>query len=90
MTGIIALLDLALNILWWVVIVHALMSWLIGMQVLNLNHEFIKSIWFSLERLLEPVYSKIREFLPRTGVIDLSPLVLIFGIILIRQLLITI
>ncbi len=90
MTGVIALLDFALNILWWVVIVHALMSWLIGMQVLNLSHEFIKSIWFSLERLLDPVYSKIREFLPRTGVIDLSPLVLIFGIILIRQLLITI
>lgn len=90
MVAILALFDFALNILWWVVIVHALMSWLIGMQILNTTNNFVAYVWYYLNRILEPIYSKIREFIPQMGILDLSPLVLIFGIIFLRYFILSI
>ncbi|MYE36823.1 MAG: YggT family protein [Rhodobacteraceae bacterium] len=87
MVLIINLIYLLLDILWWVVIAHALMSWLISMNVFDPNNQFIRNLWGFLERILYPIYSKIRPYLPNTGAIDLSPLVLIVGIIVVRQLL---
>lgn len=87
MDQIVILINFLLNLLWWVVIIHALMSWLISMNVLDPSNQFIGNLWNLLERILYPIYSKIRPYLPNTGSIDLSPLVLIVGIILIRQLL---
>ena len=78
------LVNFALEVLWYIVIAHALLSWLIGMQVLNSQSPIVGQIWYSLNRLLDPIYSKIRQFLPKTGMLDFSPLVLIFGIYFIR------
>ncbi|MCY4446795.1 MAG: YggT family protein [Rhodobacteraceae bacterium] len=89
MTAFISIFDFALNIISWVVIIHVLMSWLISMQVLNPSHEFVRVIWDSLDRILEPIYSKIREILPPIGMIDLSPIVLIFGLYLLRYLVVS-
>ncbi len=87
MVQIIYLINFLLDILWWVVIAHALMSWLISMNVFDPSNQFIRNLWGFLERILHPIYSKIRPYLPNTGSIDLSPLVLIVGIIVVRQLL---
>ena len=87
MVQIILLVNFLLDLLWWVVIAHALMSWLISMNVFDPSNQFIRTIWSFLERVLYPIYSRIRPYLPNTGSIDLSPLVLIVGIIVIRQLL---
>ncbi len=76
-----------LNVAWWVVIAHALMSWLISFGVLDPRMQLVQSIWDFLDRLLHPAYSRIRAFMPQTGAIDLSPLVLIVGIIIIRSML---
>ncbi len=80
MTSIVELLLFALNVAWYVVIAHALMSWLISMQVLNLGSTVVRQIWSGLNQLLDPIYSRLRRFLPNTGMIDFSPLILIFGI----------
>ena len=87
MSSIGTLIDFGLEIVWYLVIAHALMSWLIGMQVLNVRSPLIGQIWKSLDQLLDPAYSRIRSILPNTGMIDFSPLVLIFGIYFLRILL---
>ncbi|MDO5703693.1 MAG: YggT family protein [Paracoccus sp. (in: a-proteobacteria)] len=77
-------LMLILNLIWWVMIIHIIMSWLINFQVLNLRQPLVAQIWDGLNRLLEPVYAPIRRILPNTGGLDLAPLI-VFIIIIILQ-----
>ncbi|MBI1217156.1 MAG: YggT family protein [Rhodobacteraceae bacterium] len=78
------ILLLVLNLLYFVVIVHVIMSWLINFQVLNLRQPLVYQIWDGLNRLLNPVYSRVRRYLPDTGALDLAPLVVFFAIIALR------
>ena len=66
-----------LTILWWVIIVQAIMSWLIQFNVINLHNEFVRSIWKALGVVTEPLYRPIRRVLPDFGALDLSPLVVL-------------
>jgi YggT family protein len=75
------ILFLVLNIVWWVVIVQAVMSWLISFDVINLRQPFVYQIWSGLNRITEPLYRPIRNFLPATGGMDFAPLVVLLGII---------
>ena len=64
-------------VVWFIVIAHVVMSWLIGFNVLNRHQPLVRSIWDGLNRLLEPIYRPIRRVLPDMGGLDLSPLVLL-------------
>ncbi len=77
MQTVLELLFFALNILWWIIVVHAVMSWLIAFNVINTYNDFVRSIWIALEKLTEPVYRPIRRILPDMGALDLSPLVVL-------------
>ena len=44
-------------------------------------------VWDGLSRLLEPLYRPIRRMLPDTGALDLAPLVVFIGIIILRDIL---
>lgn len=77
-------LMLILNAVWFVMIAHIILSWLISFQVLNLRQPMVSQIWYGLNRLLEPVYGPIRRVLPQMGGLDLAPLVA-FIILLILQ-----
>lgn len=77
-------LMLILDVVWFVMIAHIIMSWLINFQVLNLRQPLIWQIWNGLNRLLEPIYAPVRSILPNTGGLDLAPLV-VFIIIIIAQ-----
>ena len=88
MTSLFQILLLILDIVWFVIIIQIIMSWLINFQVLNLRQPLVASIWDGLNRLLEPIYMPIRRMLPNTGALDLAPLVLFIGIIIFRDILI--
>lgn len=88
MTSIFQILMLVVNIVWFFVIAHVIMSWLINFQVLNLRQPIVAQIWYGLNRLLEPIYSRVRRFLPDMGGIDLAPLVVLVVLIAIRIVLI--
>jgi len=80
MLSLIQILFLILNVIWWIVIVHVIMSWLINFQVLNLNQPLVRQIWDGLNRLLDPIYRRIRAFLPDLGGLDLAPLLVLLAI----------
>jgi len=84
MQSLYQILMLLLDVIWFVMIVHIIMSWLISFQVLNLHQPLVSQIWSGLNRLLEPVYGPIRRVLPNTGGLDLAPLVAFIGVIAIR------
>ena len=70
----------------WIVIASAVLSWLVAFDVVNMRNRFIFMIGDALNRLTEPVYARIRRFLPDMGGLDLSPLIVIFGLIFLRNL----
>lgn len=74
------ILMLILDIALWIVIAHVIMSWLINFQVLNTRQPLVASLWMGLNRLLEPVYSMVRRYLPATAGVDFAPLVVLIAI----------
>ena len=78
-------LRLILDIAFFFMIVHIIMSWLITFQVLNLYQPIVNQIWMGLNRLLEPIYQPIRRILPDTRPLDLAPLVAFIIIISLRD-----
>lgn len=85
MTTLYQALMLILDVLWFIMIVQIIMSWLINFQVLNLRQPLVAQIWDGLNRLLEPIYGPIRRIMPNTGALDLTPLVVFVIIIILQQ-----
>ena len=84
MTSLIQIIMLILDVIWFIVIVHVILSWLINFQVISLAQPLVAQIWDGLNRVLEPLYGPIRRILPDMGGIDLAPLVLLVGIYALR------
>ena len=70
----------------WAIILSALISWLIGFNIVNINNKLIYIIADFLNRLTEPFLSPIRRILPYLGGIDLSPVILILLLIFLKDL----
>ena len=87
MASLLMILDLVLDLAWFVVIAQVIMSWLINFNVLNRNQPLVWQIWTGLNRLLEPVYGPIRRIMPDLGGLDLSPIIVLIGLYAIRVIL---
>lgn len=84
MQSLFQILMLILDVVWFFIIAHVIMSWLISFQILNVRQQFVGQIWYGLNRLLEPLYGPIRRILPNMGGLDLAPLVVLIGIYALR------
>ena len=82
-----AIAIILLNVLWWIIIVQAILSWLIAFNVVNMTSPFVRSLATALDRLTAPLYRPIRRFLPDFGGIDFSPLVVLLLIMVVQKLL---
>ena len=82
---ILEVIDLLLRIYMWIVIASAIMSWLIAFRVINTYSRPVSMIADFLYRATEPVLRPIRRILPNLGGIDVSPIVLLIAIWLIRM-----
>ena len=80
------LFNTIVNFFIWAIILSALISWLIGFNIVNINNKLIYIIADFLNRLTEPFLSPIRRILPYLGGIDLSPVILILLLIFLKDL----
>ena len=81
------IVDMILQLLVWIIIIQAVLSWLVAFNVINTSSNFVRTLLDTLDRLTAPLYRPIRKILPDFGGIDLSPIVLILAIQVIRKLL---
>ncbi|MEY8842840.1 YggT family protein [Cribrihabitans sp. XS_ASV171] len=84
MLSLIQILLLILDIVWFIILAHVIMSWLINFQVLNLHQQLVAQIWYGLNRILEPIYGPIRRVLPAMGGLDLAPLIVLVAVYALR------
>lgn len=85
MRAILDVILIALDLYVWVIIASAIFSWLYAFNIVNPRNQFVAMIGQALYNLTEPVLRPIRRFLPNLGGLDLSPIVLILGVILIQR-----
>jgi YggT family protein len=80
------LVDTIINIYIWLLIASAVLSWLIAFNVVNTRNPIVNSVGEFLYRITEPLLCPIRNMLPNLGGIDVSPVILIIGLLFLRQL----
>jgi YggT family protein len=82
------LLSTVINLIVLVLIVQAVLSWLIAFNVVNASNQFVSMIWRFTTALTEPMLKPIRKIIPNLGGIDISPIVLILGLMFLQRLVI--
>ena len=88
MRSILYIILLILDIYIWLLIASAVLSWLVAFNVVNTRNQVVAMIGDFLFRITEPVLRPIRNFLPSLGGIDVSPVVLILVIILLKDIIV--
>jgi YggT family protein len=83
--ALINFVTMLLTLLIYIVIAQAILSWLVVFNVINTHNQFVRSVLYGLERLLDPMLRPIRRIIPDLGGIDLSPMVLILAVIFVRD-----
>jgi YggT family protein len=79
------IIEFLLNILKWIVIIQAVLSWLVAFNVINTYNDFVRQLLFALDKILNPLLNPIRRILPDLGGLDFSPMVLILVIIILQR-----
>ena len=80
MDSLIKILLMILSIAQFFVFAHFIMSWLISFQVLNVRQQFVAQVWYGLNRLMNPLYSRINRFLPDFGGLNVAPIIVLVAI----------
>jgi YggT family protein len=86
MRSLLWLFDTVITLYIYVLIASAIYSWLVAFNVINNRNSVVAMIGDFLYRVTEPVLAPIRRRLPDLGGVDLSPVVLIIGLIFLRML----
>ena len=86
MKSIFILLDSLISIYLWIIIINALLSWLVAFNILNTQNRFVFSVLDTTYKLTDPILNKIRRFVPNFGSVDISPIILILGLMFLRNL----
>jgi|SRR5215208_6007483 YggT family protein len=85
--ALVSIANLLLDILFWIIIIQVILSWLLAFNVLNIHSGGVRAFVVALDRITAPLYRPIRRILPDFGGIDFSPLVILILIQVIKRLL---
>ena len=80
------ILLLLLDICFWIIIVQVVLSWLITFEVINIRNPQAANFVRLIDRVTAPVYRPLRKLIPPIAGIDITPIILIFGIYLLKSL----
>ena len=86
MQSILILFSNVVNFYIWVLIINVGLSWLVAFNVLNTQNKFVYSILEFSYRITDPPLNIIRRYLPNFGSVDISPIILIFLLHFLRNL----
>ena len=85
MKSVLILFDNVITLYIWILIINAIISWLVAFNILNTNNRFVYSVLDVSYKLTSPALNFIRRYLPNLGSIDISPVILILGLMFLRN-----
>ncbi len=78
---------IAVDLYIWIIIIGAILSWLVAFNIINTSNSIVYTIIDFLYRITEPALRPIRRVIPNFGGIDISPVILILGLIFLQMVL---
>lgn len=88
MIELLGFVNSLLTIYWFIVLGAVVFSWLYAFNVVNPSNQFVAMVGQALHALTEPLLRPIRRYMPDLGGIDISPMVLLLGILFIQSVII--
>jgi YggT family protein len=85
MKSVLILFDNIVSLYIWILIINAIISWLVAFNILNTSNRFVYSVLEVSYKLTSPALNFIRRYLPNLGSIDISPVILILGLMFLRN-----
>ena len=85
MNSILILFNDIVKLYIWVLIINAIASWLVAFNVINTSNRFVYSVLEISYKLTDPPLRFIRSFIPNLGTVDISPIILILGLVFLRN-----
>lgn len=85
MIPLIQFIIMVIDLYIWIIIGSAVLSWLIAFGVVNTQNRFVYLLADGLHRLTQPALRHLRAFVPDLGGIDITPVILILGLIFIKN-----
>ena len=85
MNSLLILFNQIVQLYIWVLIINAIASWLVAFNVINVSNRFVYSILEISYKLTNPPLRFIRNYIPNLGSIDISPVILILGLVFLRN-----
>jgi len=70
----------------WILVASAVLSWLVAFNVVNTRNDIVRNVGYFLYRITEPALRPIRAVMPNLGGIDISPIILIVGLMFLERL----
>ncbi len=70
----------ALTILFWLIIINAVISWLVAFNVINLRNRAAWQVVRTLDGATAPLLRPLRRFIPPLGGLDFTPVILLLVI----------
>ena len=86
MCSLVTLIIQIMQFYFYIILASVISSWLIAFQVINIRNQFVSQIVYLLHALTNPLFDRVRRFMPNLGNLDLSPIVVIFGLIFLQNL----
>ena len=74
------ILILALDIFFWIIIAQVVLSWLIAFDVINVKNQQAKNLIGLIQKITDPVYRPLRKYIPPIAGIDITPIIIIIAI----------
>ena len=85
MNSLLILFNQIVQLYIWVLIINAIASWLVAFNVINVSNRFVYSISEISYKLTDPPLRFIRNYIPNLGSVDISPVILILGLVFFRN-----
>ncbi len=74
------LITLGIEIYIWIIIAEVILSWLLIFGVINTKNPQARNLMELINKATNPVMSKVRNYIPPIGGMDLTPIVVIFAL----------
>ena len=87
MFTLLSIVQFLLYVLWWIIIIQAILSWLVVFNVINTQSQFVRQVLYALDRMTAPLYRPVRKIMPDFGGLDFSLMVILLLIYVLRILL---
>lgn len=87
--GMIAyLFSLVIDIYVGIIIIQIIIHWLLAFDVLKANSPQAQNLLGLMRRLTDPVYKPLQKYIPPIGGIDITPIIVIIGLNILKSIVI--